>query len=110
MHATSHETDGCIDACLACHKPCLGMAMTHCLEAGGEHISPQHFRLMVDCAAICATAADLMSHKSQFHKQMCGLCAEVCDTCADDCERLDGMEACVEACRTCAARCREMAA
>lgn len=110
MHAFSNETEACIDACLACHKTCLGMAMTHCLETGGEHVEPQHFRLMIDCAAICATAADFMSHKSQFHKQLCALCAEVCETCAADCERLTGMEECVKACRACAEHCRAMAA
>lgn len=110
MHAFSNETEACINACLACHKTCLGMAMTHCLETGGEHVEPQHFRLMIDCAAICATAADFMSHKSQFHKQLCALCAEVCETCAANCERLTGMEECVKACRACAEHCRAMAA
>jgi hypothetical protein len=109
MHAFSRQKQACIEACLACHKTCLGMAMTHCLDEGGEHIRPQHFRLMIDCAAICATAADLIMHKSQFHRQMCALCAEICETCAADCERLDGMEECVTACRSCAAQCRAMA-
>ena len=110
MHAFSHEVEACISACLDCHKVCLGLAMTHCLETGGEHVTPQHFRLMIDCAAICATAADLMSHKSQFQNQMCKLCAEVCDTCAKDCARLSGMKECVQACSTCAEMCRGMAA
>ena len=110
MHAFSRETEACIDACLACHKTCLGLAMTHCLEMGGEHVAPQHFRLMIDCATICATTADFMSHKSEFHKQLCGFCADVCEKCAEDCERLNGMEDCVKACRACAASCRAMAA
>jgi hypothetical protein len=65
---------------------------------------------MIDCAAICATAADFMLHKSQFHHRLCGLCAEVCAACADDCAALDGMEDCVAACRRCAEHCRKMAA
>ncbi len=109
MHAFSQDVSDCIDACLTCHKTCLGMAMTHCLETGAEHVTPQHFRLMIDCAAICATAADFLSHKSQFHREMCGLCAEVCSTCAADCERIGGMEECVKACRACAASCGAMA-
>jgi hypothetical protein len=84
--------------------------MTHCLETGGEHLAPQHFRLMIDCAAICATAADFMLHKSQFHRQVCGLCAQVCRECATDCEKLDGMEECVRACNACAEACAKMAA
>ena len=109
MHAFSRETEAGIDAALACHKICLGMAMTHCLETGGEYVAPQHFRLMMDCATICATTADFMSHKSEFHKMMCGLCAQVCESCARDCEKLSGMEECVKACRECADSCRKMA-
>lgn len=83
--------------------------MTHCLEAGGDHTAPQHFRLMVDCAAICATTADFMLHKSQFQHQLCALCAEACIACAEDCARVGGMEACVAACRACAEHCAAMA-
>ena len=109
LHAFSRETLACIYACLACHKICLATAMTHCLEMGGEHIEPQHFRRMMDCASICATAADFMSHKSQFHKELCGLCASVCEVCAEDCDKLAGMEDCARACRECAHHCRMMA-
>jgi len=41
MHAFGKKVAACIDACLDCHKICLGMAMTHCLEAGGEHTAPE---------------------------------------------------------------------
>jgi hypothetical protein len=110
MHAFDREVSACVDACLECQKVCLGLAMTHCLETGGEHVAPRHFRLMIDCAAICATAADFMLHKSQFHAQVCGLCAKVCRECAADCEKLDGMEECVRACAACAEACAKMAA
>ena len=109
MHAFSREIEACIDACLSCQKTCLGMAMTHCLEMGGEHVAPPHFRMMIDCATICATAADFMLHKSQFHCEMCGLCAKVCTACADDCAKLDGMEDCITACRACAEHCAKTA-
>ncbi|HEY1962947.1 MAG TPA: four-helix bundle copper-binding protein [Rhizomicrobium sp.] len=109
MHAFSRQEQDCVEAALQCHKTCLGMAMTHCLDEGGEHVTPRHFRLMIDCAAICATAADFIMHKSQFHRQLCALCAEVCNACAEDCAKLDGMEECVEACRRCYQACREMA-
>jgi hypothetical protein len=92
-----------------CHAACLSTVMNHCLEVGGEHARPQHVRLMTDCAAICALAADFLSRKSQFQTAICGLCADICETCAEDCERLGGMEACVQACRGCVARCREIA-
>lgn len=109
MHAFSKEISDCVDACLACRKTCLGMAMTHCLEMGGEHLAPQHFRLMIDCAAICATTADFMLHKSQFHREVCRFCAIVCAECAEDCAKLDGMEECVTACRACAEACTRAA-
>lgn len=109
MHAFSQDVSDCIDAALACHKTCLGMAMTHCLETGGEHTTPQHFRMMIDCATVCATTADFMLHKSQFHQQMCRMCAVVCEACAEDCERVGGMEDCVKACWDCAKKCQKMA-
>jgi hypothetical protein len=71
-------------------------------------VRPQHFRLMMDCAAICALAADFMAHKSQFHRETCALCAEICEACAADCAGMSGMEACVAACRGCAKSCRAM--
>jgi len=109
MHAFSRQEMDCIKDCLDCHKICLGLAMTHCLDEGSDHIAPQHFRLMMDCAAIRATVADFIMHKSQFHRQMCALCAEVCQACAMDCQHLAGMEECVAACRSCAQVCRTMA-
>ncbi len=108
MQAFSRQEEAAVDAMLACHKTCLGMALTHCLNEGGDHVRPQHFRLMMDCAVVCATAAQFIQHKSQFHRQMCALCAEVCETCADDCVKLGGMEECVTACRACAKVSREM--
>lgn len=99
-----------IHASLGCYQTCLGTAMTHCLEQGGEHTKPPHFRLMMACAEVCRTTAHLMLVGSPHHKQFCAKCAEICEECAKDCERLDGMEACVEACRHCAESCRKMAA
>jgi len=100
----------CIEACNRAHGVALGMAMNHCLETGGDHVAPKHFRLMADCAAICATAADFMLRSSEFHRDSCALCADVCIACADSCAGLDGMEACVDACRACAASCRAIPA
>ena len=108
MNQLSQETVHCIEACLRCHSICYAVAMTHCLEEGGEHTRPQHFRLMMDCAIVCQAAADLMAQKSQFQHPFCGLCADVCEACAKSCEKLPGMESCVTACRACAEACRRM--
>ncbi len=103
------QINGCIEACLDCHRTCLTMASQHCLVAGGEHVAPEHFRHMMACAEICrAAAAIMMIGVDQMHK-VCAACAEICDTCAASCAKLDGMEECVRACRNCAEACRRMA-
>lgn len=110
MEPLDPRMQACIEACNRCHGSCLAMSMNHCLEAGGEHVAPPHFRLMADCAQVCATAADFMLRGSSHHAAICAACADICDACADSCERLVGMEACAEACRACAAACRAMLA
>jgi hypothetical protein len=109
MNQMSEGMQKCIDACLDCYKACLGSAMHHCLEAGGEHTRPAHFRLLMACAEICQTAARFMLIVSEHHRHVCRECAEICEQCASDCERLDGMDDCVAACRRCAESCRQMA-
>lgn len=102
----------CIDNCTRSHQLCTAM-VAHCLSLGGEHASPAHIRLLLDCASICATSADFMLRGSEFHTRTCGVCAEVCERCADDCDRIGPddahMQACAAACRRCAATCRTMA-
>lgn len=100
----------CIDECLACYRTCLGTAMTHCLETGGRHIEPPHFRLMMACAEICRTSAHFMLLATPHHKHTCRECAEICAECAEDCRRVGDMDECVAACTRCAESCRKMAA
>jgi hypothetical protein len=100
----------CVDHCLACHRICLQMAMNHCLETGGQHVEPPHFRLMMNCAEICQTSANFMLSGSDLHHLTCGVCAEVCRRCAEDCARVGDMDECVRACRVCAESCEKMAA
>jgi hypothetical protein len=106
----SEEMSRCIDICLSCYKTCLSTAMNHCLETGGKHVEPAHFRLMMACAEICRTSAHFMLVNTPHHKHTCKECAEICEECARDCERIGGMEQCVAICRACAASCRKMAA
>jgi hypothetical protein len=106
----SSEMNACIDECLKCYRTCLDMAMSHCLEAGGKHVEPKHFRLMMACAEICRTSAHFMLLHSPHHKHTCAECAEICEECARDCERIGDMDACVAQCRRCADTCRKMAA
>lgn len=112
MHfSTSTDADmqACIEACTHCHQVCLQTAMNHCLVMGGQHVEPEHFRLLMSCAEICQTSANFQLGSSTFHPRVCDVCAEVCEACAADCERIGGMEECVRACRACAESCRKMA-
>jgi hypothetical protein len=101
----------CIDNCVDCAAICIETTM-HCLQMGGEHASPEHIRILMDCAEICQTSANFMLRNSDLHGKVCGVCAEVCERCAEHCERFSDdsiMQQCAEICRTCASSCREMA-
>ena len=108
MQHLSSEMQQCIQNCLDCHATCLTMQTNHCLEAGGKHVEPAHFKLMMDCAQICITCADFMLRQSEHHQHICAECAEICNACADSCEAVGDMETCVEACRKCAQSCGAM--
>jgi hypothetical protein len=99
----------CIDACQLCYATCLETALHHCLEAGGQHTEPAHFRLMMACAETCRSAAALMLIGSSSHRMQCDLCAKICEECATDCERIGGMQEYIAACRARAEQCRRMA-
>ena len=109
MQTMTSSMQDCIDDCLHCYRTCLQTAMNHCLEAGGRHTEPEHFRLMMNCSDICRTAAEFMLTGSPLHGPVCAACAEVCHACAQSCEQIGNMEECVEACRTCMDSCRLMA-
>lgn len=109
MQYPSPQMQRCIEACLKCYQACFGTAMNHCLESGGQHTEPAHFRLMIACSEICRTSAHFMLMNSEHHTHVCRECAEICEQCANDCERIGDMDACVSACRDCAAECRRMA-
>lgn len=110
MHHMNAEMEQCIQNCLNCHHVCYEMALNHCLESGGKHTEPKHFRLMLNCAEICQTSANFMLSGSELHKLTCGVCAQVCEACANDCEAIGNMDECVAACRKCVESCRKMAA
>jgi hypothetical protein len=110
-HHTTNDSSmqSCIDACNQCYQMCLRTAMNHCLESGGRHVDPQHFRLMMNCAEICQTSVNFMLSHSAFSSQICGVCAETCEACAESCEQIGDMEDCARTCRECAKHCRQMA-
>lgn len=95
----------CIDKCSNCHKICLQTAMTHCLNMGGKHLEPEHFRSIEDSAKICENSVCFQLSGSKYSADICKLCAETCTACADSCEEVGRIEECVSACRTWAASC-----
>lgn len=107
------EMRECIDNCINCHAVCAE-TISHCLSMGGEHASPNHIKLLQDCAQICMTSADFMLRMSDYHPQTCGVCADICEACAEECEGMasgdgaDFMQRCADACRKCAESCRRM--
>jgi hypothetical protein len=109
MHRISPEMRSCIEECLRCYQLCLAEASQHCLEAGGKHVEPEHFRLMLACAEICRTSAHMMLLGVEQHKASCAACAAICEACARSCAEVGDMQECVEVCRRCAESCRQMA-
>ena len=111
-HHKNEDMRQCIQLCQDCHAICIQM-IDHCLKLGGRHAAPDHIRLLMDCAQICATNTDFMIRESVFHDRMCGLCSEICQRCAERCERIAGddqmIKQCVEMCRRCAGSCERMA-
>lgn len=107
--ALNPDMQQCIDDCLHCYRTCQQMAMNHCLETGGAHVEPEHFRLMMNCADICRVAADFMLSSSPLHANTCAACAAVCEACAASCDQIGDMDECVQACRRCSQSCQQMA-
>jgi hypothetical protein len=100
----------CIDACSECVEACE-MCMN--LDLKEEKMKPLEtcIRTNRDCADICALAVKFMSRDSSEAPRICGVCAEICDACARECERheLEHCKICAEVCRRCAEECRSMA-
>lgn len=102
----------CLEACNACRDACL-VTVAHCIEKGGPHAEARHLETLLDCVAICATAAEFLARGSERHGRVCGVCASVCRDCEASCRAIaDGstLRACAEACARCAEACERMAA
>jgi hypothetical protein len=94
-----------------CHQICLD-TKKYCLEKGGKHADTAHIALLSDCAELCMASEHFMMKGSQFHGQVCGVCADACAKCAESCEQFSDekqMTACAEVCRRCEESCRSMA-
>jgi hypothetical protein len=110
LKSVSDDMQLCIQNCLMCHQTCEQM-IAHCLNKGGRHATPDHIRLLQDCADICEMSADFMLRGSPFHSRTCAVCAEICRACAADCDSMaddEMMKACADMCRRCADSCQTM--
>ncbi len=70
-------------------------------------------QLDMECAAICYSAAQLMSLGSEKAIDICRLCADICEACGNECAQHTHhrhCQECAEICHFCAQECRSMAA
>lgn len=111
-HHMREEMNRCLQLCQECHVSCIHI-IGHCLRLGGRYATPEHLRLLMDCAQMCTTTADFMARESTVHDRACGLCAELCRQCASNCDQVAGddqmVTQCAELCRRCADACDRMA-
>ena len=111
-HGTNTELDRCIDDCYSCATSC-NTTVAYCLEKSASHADAVHLALMLDCAAICETAASSVSRNSTVHTLICRACADICRKCEDDCRSFredPTTQECADVCRKCAESCERMAA
>jgi hypothetical protein len=102
--------ENCIDACNICAESCEFCA-TSCLREQDVKMLERCIQLDRECASICYTALQIMSMDGEHAKQVCRLCAEICNACAQECEKhtqMDHCQQCAQACRKCAEECSRM--
>lgn len=101
------DAGDCIRRCTETHLACVE-ATVHCLATGGSHVEARHLRLLLDCQQVCQQSSDFLLRRSEFHTELCRLCAHICRECAEKCEAFEAdtlMQRCAATCRDCAASC-----
>lgn len=107
----NEKYQNCIDTCNACADSCEFCA-TSCLREQDVKMLERCIQLNRECASICYTKSQVMSLDGEHVREICRVCADICDACAQECEKhkqMDHCQRCAEACRICAAECRKMA-
>ncbi len=107
---TGMSVSGCGMECSKCQALCE-KSSSYVRSLGGKAASPERLKLFADCISICKTSKDFLARDSQFHPQVCGVCADVCNACAKSCEALNDpkLEECIKQCKKCTDSCRKMA-
>lgn len=113
-HGRDGKEEQCARACSDCQRECDN-CFTHCAKmlADGKHEHARTLSTCIDCADVCAAAAQIVSRRGPFAVAICKACADVCAGCADACEKLaqdEHMKRCAAECRRCEKACREMIA
>lgn len=67
--------------------------------------------LDMQCAAMCYTAAQMMSLGSESAPEVCRICAALCEQCGAECanHQTEHCQECARSCKACADECRKMA-
>src|SRR3954468_683420 len=99
----------CVDACITCANLCNYCAH-ECLQEYDVNTMTKCIQLNMECAAVCYTAAKLMSMKSEKVSAYCRLCASFCTDCSNECGKheMKHCQECAEVCRKCAEECNKM--
>jgi hypothetical protein len=112
QHDMTQAMRDCVDACNACRVQCL-VNVAHGAESGGALAAAQHLQVLLDCAALCTAAVDLLARGSTRHRELCRLCADVCRACEASCRGMPESSTparCAEVFRACAEACESVAA
>lgn len=101
--------EDCIDNCLEATQACEWCA-DECIELGDPEMS-RCIRLCRDVADIANLHARFMARGSAYEAELAGICAELCEDCATECDQFDHehCRVCADVLRRCAESCRDMA-
>ena len=105
-----HNNQTCIEACLRCAAIC-NYCSSSCTQSEHVHMMARCIQLTMECAAICYATGQLLSLGSERALELCRLCAEACEACANECAQHESehCQVCARTCRICAEECLEMA-
>jgi len=107
-HGIDRPLADCIEAAEYCQRTLREYARNGARAGPGLPADRALWRLMLDCAELCAATADFARTESVFLPQLAESCSHLCDECAAASERAEAspaLEVCAEACRVCASRC-----
>lgn len=106
------DLEECLEHCWQCHRLCLETAIYLLALEEEADAKQEKVRLLLSCAEICQSTANLLLLGAGVYQQACKLCADLCEQCAGlfgpDLEDRQ-MQLCFDACCRCAASCQKMA-